>query len=583
MVRTVTDNDIVLGIDLGTSNSAACVYIDGEPNVIKSSEGSMYGSVFPSYVSFTDKEILVGELAKKQFKTNKNAENTVRAIKKDMGTDKKMMFRGELYSPQQISGFILQKIKHDAEKQLGKPVKKAVITVPANFNDNQRTATKDAGRIAGLEVEHLINEPTAACLAYGIDNLRAGPQKILVFDLGGGTLDVTIMRFAGKSFKVLSTSGELNLGGTNMDNNVFKYLQDEFKKQHGKDLPNNKKTKNRLLDAAERAKIDLSTSLQANIDMEIVTLGADGFPIELEFSTTLTRSKLEELVTPIVEECSKPIQKALDDANLTKRDIDKLILVGGPTKMPIVQEYVEKFMEKPAVTGIDPMQCVAHGAAIKAGIETGEIEGFDVWDVTPLSLGIRSKGGITEFLIKRNSKIPVVKSKRFRTTKDNQRFIRVEIVQGENKMASDNAYLGNFILDVKPAPKGKVIVEITYKIDNNGILNVTATDKTTGNKKSLTLDSPNQMTEDEVDEAIRIAEENRKNNEKREKLALMKNEADDVIYSAQKLINSNGLSFGDKVNIESLIDNLNESISGENNLKIKQSINNLKKAISNLK
>ena len=574
----MTSNDIVLGIDLGTSNSAACVYIDGEPIMIESQENSIYGKVFPSFVSFTDEEILVGELAKKQL-TTKNADNTVRSIKKDMGTDKKRKYKGQLYSPQEISGFILQKIKNDAEKQLGKPVKKAFITVPAGFNDNQRTATKDAGKIAGLEVLGLINEPTAASLAYGIDNLRAGPLKILVFDLGGGTLDVTIMRFAGRNFEVLSTAGESNLGGTNMDYAIFKYLKDEFKKQNGIDLPSDKKTENKFLEEAERAKIDLSTSLQARIDKEILTMGPDGIPTEIDFSTSLSRSKLEELVRPIINPCGKLIQKALDDAKLTKRDIDKLILVGGPTKMPIVQEYVEDFIGKPAEKGINPMQCVAQGAAIKAGIETGEIDTVSISDVTPLSLGIRSRGGITEFLIKRNSKIPVVKSKRFQTTKDNQKIIRVEVVQGENKMVKDNAYLGSFVLDINPAPKGKVQVEITFKIDRDGILNVTAKDKTTGNKKTKVLDSPNQLSDSEIEMAIRKAKQNRENNIKRERLVKMKNEADDVIYDAQKLINSNMISFGDKVNIESIIDNLNQSIDDENSLKIRKNINDLKEAI----
>ena len=570
------NNEIVLGIDLGTSNSVACVYIDGNPTFIKSSEGvSIYGNSFPSYVRFTEDEIIAGEPAKRKLVTD--SQNVVRAIKKEMGTDKKRKFFGKLYSPQEISSHILSKIKKDAEAQLGKPIHKAIITVPAYFNDNQRTATKDAGRIAGLEVDQLINEPTAACLAYGIDNKSRGIQNILVFDLGAGTLDVTIMKYGGVLFEVLATKGRENGGGNDMDSAIVAYLRDEFRKQHGFSLPETKRIDNRLFIAAERAKIDLSSVVQTEIDLDNMAMDSDGNPID--FITTLNRSKLEYLVREIVNQCGSTIQKALDDAKLSKGAIDQLVLVGGPTKMPIVREYVENFMGKKAVSGFDPMYCVSQGAAIKAGIETGEIEGMEVRDVTPLSLGVIIKGGITDVIIKRNSRIPVIKTRKFWTIRDNQTIIRVEVVQGEFKMAKENAYLGSFTLNVDPAPKNKTIVEITFTIDNDGILSVNARDVKTGNQKSVSFESPNQMSESEIQEALRKVDENGKKDLAEMKIAELKNEADNVIYDANRLINSSNLSYGDKSSLEKLVGDLECSVYDENKLKIQLNIKKIKDII----
>ena len=447
--------DIILGIDLGTSNSVACAYIDGKPTFIPSSDGkNMYGPSFPSYVAFTDGgSVLVGDPAKRRYVGY--PEDVVRAIKKKMGEYDKKEYKGKLYSPQEISAFILGKIKKDAESFLNKTsIKNAVITVPAYFDDNQRTATKDAARIAGLNVLELINEPTAASLAYGIDHKTDGLQRILVFDLGGGTLDVTIMEY-GAIFEVKSTSGDTNLGGTDMDNIISDFLAKEFEKQHGIKLNLTKKLKNRLIEAAERAKIDLSSVYETDVNLPFMGMDSDGNPLDLDL--TITRAQLDDLVRPIVNRCEGPIKKALDDAGFTKNDIDNLILVGGPTKMPIVRKFVQNYLGLTADDNINPMTCVAQGAALK-GVTTydsgeGPVEPVpDFIDVIPLSLGIISKGRISEVVVERNTNVPVSKTRKFRTVKDNQRFIKVEIVQGEFRMADKNAYLGSFILNIRPAP-----------------------------------------------------------------------------------------------------------------------------------
>ena len=587
MVMTSSD-DFIIGIDLGTSNSVACVYVDGKPTLIPSKEGlNLYGASFPSYVAFVDDEtdigeveVLVGEPAKKKYVSD--PEDVVRAVKKDMGKDIKREYKGKMYSPQQISGFILQKIKTDAETFLKKPVKNAIITVPAYFDDNQRTATKDAGEMVGLDVK-LINEPTAASLAYGINNQREGLQKILVFDVGGGTLDVTIMQFGAGVFEVKATNGvNTGLGGIDMDNIISDYLVGEYEKQHGIKLKLNKRLKNRLIEASERAKIDLSTNYDTEVNLPYMGMSRDGNPLDL--IVNISRSKLDELVRPIVERYSVPIQDALDEADFSKKDITKLILVGGPTKMPIVRKYVQNYMGITAEEGIDPMACVAQGASIKGGVETGEIEVIDeIIDVIPLSLGIASKGRITEVLVERNTRVPITKSRKFRTVKNNQKIIRVEIVQGEYQMADDNTSLGSFVMDVKPAPKGKVTVEIKFEIDKNGILNVTAIDESTGNKKSLRLDSPNKLPESEI---IRIMEEFKRNaaqDEERRILAQMKNKAYSLIFDAEILLDANYVGYSDKTNLEKLIKDLQNAINDNQKTKIKIYTAKLNKAIAEIR
>ncbi len=581
MILMSNNEELCIGIDLGTTNSVACAFSDGEFKFIPSSEStSINGRVFPSYVAFMENEILVGELARRQLR--KNSDKVVHSIKKHMGTDKKMTFRGEIYTPQRISSLILQKIKEDAEKFLRKPVKDAIITVPANFDNNQIAATIDAGKIAGLNVLETIEEPNAACLSYGFDKKGEGIQKILVFDMGGGTLDVTIMEH-GAIFEVLSTAGNLSLGGEKMDYELQNYLNDEFKMKYNIDLLNNPKASERLLEAAERAKIDLSSILETTIDLDMITRDNDGN--YLDFETKISRSKLERLVKHIVNKCGITIQEALDTGNLTKEDIDKLILVGGPTRMPIVKEYVENYLGKTAEGGIDPMECVARGAAIKAASINGAIEPIPIRTVTPLSLGIKSNGDLTDVIIKRNTKIPIEKTRKFKTISDNQTTIRVEIVQGENRIASDNTYLGSFVLNVPPAPRGKTIVEITFKINEDGMLSVIARDKSTGNENSIDLDTPNQMDDIEIEKAMKWAEANAENNKKRAKFAELKNEAERLTYHAGKLMDSTNITYGDKMYFESLISNLNKSIedsTGRENPKfliITANINKLKEAI----
>ncbi len=573
----------ILGIDLGTSNSAACVFIDGNATMIPSAEGnSLYGKAFPSYVAFTeDGTQLVGQPAKDQ--AVENPDNTISEIKRHMGTDYKVTIQGKEYTPQTISAMILQKIKRDAESFLGEPISKAVITVPANFDDNQRTATKDAGRIAGLEVLRLINEPTAASLAYGINKQGEEDMNILIFDLGGGTLDITIMEFGGGIFNVQSTSGDTALGGTDMDNALIKYLSDEFEKKYGIDLTQDPDTHRRLREEAEQAKIRLSNLPETNAKLQFIAMSNDGSPLNLD--EKITRAKLEELVRPIVERCGEKIDLAISDANLTIDDIDKVILVGGPTRMPIVQDYVENYTGKQVERGIDPMECVSQGACIQAAMLGGEITTAEILDVTPLSLGIEILGGITAVMIEKQTNIPVEFTNNFTTVADNQTEVLVNVVQGENRMADLNTQLGSFVLDgIRPAPKGVPQILVTFEIDENGILNVTAHDQDTGNEKSITITAATKMTESEIQQATQEAEENEVENLRRARLAEARNEADSQILSAQNLIDDpdvkDQLDPSAVDNIAALIAQLLELKESEDERSIKQKTDELKNAIA---
>lgn len=557
----------IIGIDLGTSNSAACVYIDGKATIVPSAEGaSVYGKAFPSYVAFTaDGDLLVGEPAKKQAITN--PENTIKAIKRHMGTDYKVEIQGKTYTPQQISAFILQKIKRDTETFLGEEINEAVITVPAYFDDNQRTATKEAGKIAGLTVKRLLNEPTAASLAYGIHKEGEDDVNILVFDMGGGTLDVTIMEFGDGIFEVQSTSGDTKLGGKDMDFALKNYLAKEFEDEYGINLLDKPDTDMRLEEAAERAKIELSNTIETEVNLPFIAQGSDGQPIN--FITTLNRSKLESLVNNIVQRCGETIQTALDDAVMTPEDIDKVILVGGPTRMPIVQKYVEDFLGKEVERGIDPMECVAQGAAIQAAVIDGTVQGIMLVDVTPLSLGTEVADGSTSVIIKRNTAIPIKKSDVFSTVADNQTGVMVKVVQGERRMARDNTQLGSFLLNgIPPAPRGVPQIEITYAIDADGILDVSAKELSTGVEASITIEASMKLSDEEIEDAIRTAEEFAEEDERKQKVAQLKNDADAVIYAAEQIINDGGASPDDNSKLTSLIGELRQVIADEDEIQI---------------
>jgi molecular chaperone DnaK len=525
----------IVGIDLGTSNSAAAVMIAGKPTIIQAAEGtSIGGKAFPSYVAFTkDGQLLVGEPARRQMITN--PDGTVLAAKRKIGTDFKFKVYGKEYTPQQISAFILQKIKKDTEAFLGETIEKAVITVPAYFNDNQRQATKDAGEIAGLQVVRIINEPTAASLAYGLDKANKD-LKIMVFDLGGGTLDVTIMEMGGGVFQVKSTSGDTQLGGTDMDNVLVEHIMQEFKNQSSTDVRNDTAAMMRIREAAEKAKIELSNVITTEINLPFLAYDQNTGPKNLVLQ--LSRSKLEDLLRPIIERCRAPMMQALSDSKLNPADIEKIILIGGPTRMPVVRQFVASVMGKEPERGIDPMEAVALGAAIQGAIIAGDVA-TDILlvDVTPLTLGVEVLGGLKEPLIERNTTIPTKKSKVFTTAADYQTSVTIHIVQGERPMAADCVSLGMFNLSgIPPAPRGIPQVEVTFDIDANGILNVTAKDLATAKESKITIAANNKLSKAEIDklkkESERFAEADKKKMEEAE----LKNEADNLIYAAEKMV-----------------------------------------------
>ncbi len=533
----------IIGIDLGTSNSAAAVLRGGRPVIIPSSEGiSLGGKAFPSYVAIAaDGQMLLGEPARRQ--ASANPEGTATAFKRQMGKRVTLRLRDRDYSPEQLSAFLLQKIKRDAEAFLGEPVAKAVVTVPAYFDDNQRNATKDACRIAGLEVARLVNEPTAAALAYGLD--RHGEDlRIAVIDLGGGTLDVTIMEFGKGVFEVKATSGDTQLGGTDMNQRIFEHLAERFRTQTGIDLRGEPKACARLLEAAEMAKIELTSATTSHVSLPYIAAAA-GEPKHLEID--LTRAELENVVRPVIERCRAPVEQALRDAGKTPADIGRVVFVGGPTRMPAVRAFFEQIFGRKAEMGVDPMECVACGAAIQAGVLAGEVGDIVLVDVTPLTLGVETLGGIATALISRNTPVPVKKTELFSTAADLQTSVTVHVFQGERPMAADNTKLGEFNLDgIVPAPRGVPKIEVTFDIDSNGILDVAAKDTATGKTQSIRITGSTRLPETEkqrmVKEAERYAEEDKKRREQAEKL----NAAESVCYQAEKLL----ADFSDKITAE---------------------------------
>ncbi|KAG0512083.1 MAG: chaperone Hsp70, co-chaperone with DnaJ [Nitrosopumilales archaeon] len=553
----------IIGIDLGTSNSAAAVMMGGKPTLIPAAEGTTIGGkAFPSYVAFTKGgELLVGEPARRQAVTN--PDNTILATKRKMGTDHIYNIQGKEYKPQQISAFILQKIKKDSEAFIGEKIQKAVITVPAYFDDNQRQATKDAGTIAGLEVARIINEPTAASLAFGLDKSKQD-MKILVFDFGGGTLDVTIMEMGGGVFEVMSTSGDTQLGGTDMDKAIIDYVIDDFRKKTGIDLSKDSTTMTRIREAAEKAKIELSTVMETDINLPFISHDPSSGTQNLEMK--LTRAKLEELINPIVERCKPSIEKALEDAKLSGSDISQIVLIGGPTRAPLVKKFVATTVGKEPESGVDPMEAVALGAAIQAGIIAGDVSSDIVLlDVTPLTLGIETLGGVREPLIERNTTIPTSKNKVFTTAADNQTAVTIHVVQGERPMAADNVSLGSFNLtDVPPAPRGVPQIDVKFDIDANGILNVTAKDLGTKKEAKITIEAGSKLSKEEIDKLKEDAEKFADEDKKKKESIDIKNEAESYIYTTEKLISQD----------------LKDKITQEKGIKITDAIRELKEVLN---
>ncbi len=543
----------IIGIDLGTTNSCVAVLEGGEPKVIANKEGNR---TTPSVVSFKKGEIMVGDVAKRQMVTNKD---TVYSVKRYMGTDKKIKANGKEYTPQEISAMILSNLKESAESYLGEKVTKAVITVPAYFDDSQRQATKDAGKIAGLEVERIINEPTAAALAYGLDK-QEDAHTILVYDLGGGTFDVSIMELGDGVFEVLSTSGNNKLGGDDFDQRIIDYLVEEFKKENGIDLSKDKMAMQRLKDSAEKAKKDLSGVTNTQISLPFISQGEEG-PLHLEVN--LTRAKFEDLIRDLVESTLEPVRKALKDAKLKSSDIDKIIFVGGSTRIPMVQELIKKELGKEPHKGVNPDEVVAMGAAIQGGVLTGEVNDIVLLDVTPLSLGIETLGGVMTPIIERNTTIPTSRSQVFSTAQDNQPAVDIHILQGERPMAADNKTLGNFQLtNIPKAPRGVPQIEVTFDIDANGIVNVKAKDLGTNKEQSITITASTNLSDEEIDRMMKEAEANKEADQKRKEEADLKNEAEQTIFMTEKSIKDLGdkVDKKDKKEAEKLIDELKKAL-----------------------
>lgn len=547
----------IIGIDLGTTNSCVAVLEGGEPVVIPNPEG---GRTTPSVVAFKNGERQVGEIAKRQAITNPN---TVISIKRHMGTNHKVNIEGKDYTPQEISAIILQHLKSYAESYLGEPVTKAVITVPAYFNDAQRQATKDAGKIAGLEVERIINEPTAAALAYGLDKTDH-EEKILVFDLGGGTFDVSILELGDGVFEVISTAGDNHLGGDDFDQAIIDYLVEEFKKENGIDLSQDKMALQRLKDAAEKAKKDLSGVSSTQISLPFITAGPSG-PLHLD--VTLTRAKFDELTAHLVERTMGPVRRALEDAGLSANDIDKVILVGGSTRIPAVQEAVRKETGKEPHKGVNPDEVVAMGAAIQGGVISGDVKDIVLLDVTPLSLGIETMGGVFTKLIERNTTIPTSKSQIFSTAADNQTAVDIHVLQGERPMAADNKTLGRFQLtDIPPAPRGVPQIEVTFDIDKNGIVNVSAKDLGTGKQQKITIQSNSGLSDEEIERMVKEAERNAEADKKRKEEAELRNEADQLVFTTEKTLKEveGKVDVGDVKKAQEAKDELKKAIESNN-------------------